>query len=261
MGTTKVIVGLGSCGIAAGANKTYEKISNLKIVDKLDFELKKTSCVGMCFREPLVEIIDETGSYLYGNIDADRAVELIEKHIKLQEPIKEYVVKSDLFETADQSFFKDQVKIALRNCGMIDPEQIEEYESKQGYAAIKGIAANKTARTEVIQTMLDSGLRGRGGGGFPTGLKWKFANANKSSEKYIICNADEGDPGAFMDRSLLEGDPHSVVEGMIIGAYAIEATGGVIYCRAEYPLAIKRLNIALDQARAKGYLGKKRFWY
>ncbi len=259
MGTTKVIVGLGSCGIAAGANKTYEKISNLKIVDKLDFELKKTSCVGMCFREPLVEIIDETGSYLYGNIDADRAVELIEKHIKLQEPIKEYVVKSDLFETADQSFFKDQVKIALRNCGMIDPEQIEEYESKQGYAAIKGIAANKTARTEVIQTMLDSGLRGRGGGGFPTGLKWKFANANKSSEKYIICNADEGDPGAFMDRSLLEGDPHSVVEGMIIGAYAIEATGGVIYCRAEYPLAIKRLNIALDQARAKGYLGKNVF--
>src|SRR5450759_3196563 len=112
---------------------------------------------------------------------------------------------------------------------------------------------------EVIQTILDSGIRGRGGGGFPTGLKWKFANANKSSEKYVICNADEGDPGAFMDRSVLEGDPHSVLEGMIIAAYAIEATQGVIYCRAEYPLAIKRLNIALIQARDKGYLGKNIF--
>ena len=255
MSKTKVIVGLGSCGIAAGANKTYEKISSLKAVDKLDFELKKTSCIGMCFREPLVEVIDEQGSYIYGNIDESKAVEIIEKHIKHQEPVKEYVVKTDLFETADNAFFRDQIKIALRNCGMIDPENIDEYEAMQGYAAIKKIAKENLGRMDVVQTMLDSGLRGRGGGGFPTGLKWKFANANKSKEKYIICNADEGDPGAFMDRSLLEGDPHSVVEGMIIGAYAIEATGGVIYCRAEYPLAIKRLNIALDQARAKGYPG------
>lgn len=259
MSKTKVIVGLGSCGIAAGANKTYEKISSLKAVDKLDFELKKTSCIGMCFREPLVEVIDEQGSYIYGNIDESKAVEIIEKHIKHQEPVKEYVVKTDLFETADNAFFRDQIKIALRNCGMIDPENIDEYEAMQGYAAIKKIAKENLGRMDVVQTMLDSGLRGRGGGGFPTGLKWKFANANKSKEKYIICNADEGDPGAFMDRSLLEGDPHSVVEGMIIGAYAIEATGGVIYCRAEYPLAIKRLNIALDQARAKGYLGKNIF--
>jgi NADH-quinone oxidoreductase subunit F len=259
MSKTKVIVGLGSCGIAAGANKTYEKISSLKAVDKLDFELKKTSCIGMCFREPLVEVIDEQGSYIYGNIDESKAVEIIEKHIKHQEPVKEYVVKTDLFETADNAFFRDQIKIALRNCGMIDPENIDEYEAMQGYAAIKKIAKENLGRMDVVQTMLDSGLRGRGGGGFPTGLKWKFANANKSKEKYIICNADEGDPGAFMDRSLLEGDPHSVVEGMIIGAYAIEATGGVIYCRAEYPLAIKRLNIALDQARTKGYLGKNIF--
>jgi len=125
MGTTKVIVGLGSCGIAAGANKTYEKILSLQKVDQLDFELKRTSCVGMCFREPLVEIIDETGSYIYGNIDADRAVELIEKHIKLNEPVKEYVVKSDMFETPDQNFLKDQVKIALRNRGLIYAESIE----------------------------------------------------------------------------------------------------------------------------------------
>ncbi|MCX6248146.1 MAG: 4Fe-4S binding protein [Bacteroidetes bacterium] len=138
----------------------------------------------------------------------------------------------------------------------MDPESIEEYEEREGYKAIAKIAVGKIARTEVIQTVLDSGIRGRGGGGFPTGLKWKFANANKSEEKYVICNADEGDPGAFMDRSVLEGDPHSVLEGMIIAAYAIEANQGVIYCRAEYPLAIKRLNIALKQAREKGYLGK-----
>jgi NADH-quinone oxidoreductase subunit F len=259
MANTKVIVGLGSCGIAAGANKTYLKIEALKHTDNLDFELKKTSCIGMCFREPLVEVIDDSGSYIYGNIDEDRAIEIIEKHIKNGEVVKEFVVKTDLFETADNHFFRDQVRIALRNCGMIDPEKIEEYESRDGYKSIARIASEKLERTVVIQTMIDSGLRGRGGGGFPTGLKWRFANNYKSPEKYVICNADEGDPGAFMDRSLLEGDPHSVIEGMIIAAYAIEATGGVIYCRAEYPLAIKRLNIALDQARAKGYLGKNIF--
>ncbi|MCD4723763.1 MAG: NADH-quinone oxidoreductase subunit NuoF [Bacteroidales bacterium] len=253
---TKVIVGLGSCGIAAGARKVYDKIEAFKEAENLQFELKKTSCVGMCYREPLVEIIDDTGTYLYGEIDEERALELIEKHINQQSPVKEYVVQSDLFETVDNEFTEDQVKITLRNCGYIDPENIEEYEAKDGYRAIKKIAGYSMSRLDVIQTIVESGIRGRGGGGFPTGLKWKFANNNKSDEKYIICNADEGDPGAFMDRSVLEGDPHAVLEGMIIGAYAIEATGGVIYCRAEYPLAIKRLEIAIGQARAKGYLGK-----
>jgi len=156
----------------------------------------------------------------------------------------------------EEKYFAGQVKIALRNCGFIDPESIEEAEKRKAYQAIRKIADEKTGRMEVIQTVMDSGIRGRGGGGFPTGLKWKFAHNSESDEKYIICNADEGDPGAFMDRSLLEGDPHAVIEGMIIGAYAMKATGGVIYCRAEYPLAIKRLNIALQQAREKGYLGK-----
>lgn len=256
MKNIQVIVGLGSCGIAAGANKVYDKILALKALDKLNFDLKKTSCIGMCFREPLVEIIDEDGSYLYGNIDENKAVDLIEYHVRNGEPIKELVVKSDLFETPDKNFFEGQVKIALRNCGMIDPEKVEEYETRGGYKALRMIADMKIPQTEIIQKMIDSGLRGRGGGGFSTGMKWKFANANKSNEKYIICNADEGDPGAFMDRSLLEGDPHAVIEGMIIGAYAIEATAGVIYCRAEYPLAIKRLNIALEQARKNGFLGK-----
>jgi NADH-quinone oxidoreductase subunit F len=256
MSNTQVIVGLGSCGIAAGANKVYDKINSLKNADKLEFKLKKTSCVGMCYREPLVEVIDDSGSYLYGNVDDKLAVDIINEHVLNENPVKDKVVKTDLFETTDDTFFNGQVKIALRNCGEINPEYIEEYEARNGYDAIKKIANEKLKSEDVIQNVLDSGLRGRGGGGFPTGLKWKFAFNNKSDEKYIICNADEGDPGAFMDRSLLEGDPHSVLEGMIIGAYAINAFQGVIYCRAEYPLALKRLDIAIKQAREKGYLGK-----
>jgi NADH-quinone oxidoreductase subunit F len=259
MTQTTVTVGLGSCGIAAGAGKTFEKIKAMKETEKLDFILKKTSCIGMCYREPLVEIRDESGTYIYGDITEGRAIEVIEKHINQKDPIRDYIVYSDLFDAPENNFIESQVKIVLRNCGYMDPESIGEYEARDGYKAIHKIAAGKIARTEVIQTILDSGIRGRGGGGFPTGLKWKFANANKSAEKYVICNADEGDPGAFMDRSVLEGDPHSVLEGMIIAAYAIEATQGVIYCRAEYPLAIKRLNIALKQARDKGYLGKNLF--
>ena len=256
MEKTKVIVGLGSCGLAAGAGKVYNELLRIKEADNLDIELKKTSCIGMCFREPLVEIIDESGSYLYGNVDIKKADEIVEKHILNFAPIREYVVKSDLFDTPDKNYFEGQVKIALRNCGYIDPESIEDYKKRDGYKGIKKIADEKISCQDVIKTILDSGLRGRGGGGFPTGLKWKFANNSRSDEKYIICNADEGDPGAFMDRSVLEGDPHSVLEGMIIGAYATGASHGVIYCRAEYPLAVKRLNIAIDQARENGFLGE-----
>jgi NADH-quinone oxidoreductase subunit F len=259
MSKTKVTVGLGSCGIAAGASKTYQKIKVLKDNENLDFDLRKTSCIGMCYREPLVEIVDETGTYLYGDVTEDRAIEVIEKHVNQHEPIREYIVYTDLFEAPENYFLESQVKIVLRNCGYMDPESIDEYEAREGYKAIRTIAQNKVRPEEVIQTVLDSGIRGRGGGGFPTGMKWKFANANKSPEKYVICNADEGDPGAFMDRSVLEGDPHSVLEGMIIAGYAIGATQGVIYCRAEYPLAIKRLNIAIQQAHHKGYLGKNIF--
>lgn len=256
MSKTKVIVGLGSCGIAAGANKVYDKILALQKADSLNFELKKTSCVGMCFREPLVEVVDDTGSFTYGNVTEERAVEIIQNHVVGLNPLRDYVVKTDLFETPDKVFFSGQVKIALRNCGYIDPENLDEYIARDGYKALKKIAEGKVTPEEVIQTVLDSGIRGRGGGGFPTGLKWRFARNNKSDDKYIICNADEGDPGAFMDRSLLEGDPHSVLEGMIIGAFAIGANHGVIYCRAEYPLAVRRLNIALDQARKAGFLGE-----
>ncbi|MFA5403455.1 MAG: NADH-quinone oxidoreductase subunit NuoF [Ignavibacteria bacterium] len=255
MEKAQVIVGLGSCGLAAGAGKVYDEIARIKEADNLDFELKKTSCIGMCFKEPLVEIVDDTGSYLYGDVNVKKIDEIIDKHIVKFSPIPEYIVKSDKYESPFKEYFDGQVKITLRNCGYIDPESIEEYEARKGYQAIKKIANEKIGVQEVIKTVLDSGLRGRGGGGFPTGMKWKFANGSESKEKYIICNADEGDPGAFMDRSVLEGDPHSVLEGMIIGAYSIGASFGYIYCRAEYPLAVKRLNIAIGQARERGYLG------
>jgi NADH-quinone oxidoreductase subunit F len=259
MENIKIIVGLGSCGIAAGAGKVYDEIVRIKEADNLNFDLAKTSCVGMCFREPLVEIIDETGSYLYGEVDVNRIDEIIEKHIVNFSPVKEYIVKSDQFDTSYKDYFDGQVKITLRNCGNIDPEHITEYENKLGYQAIKKITSEKIPPEDVIKTVLDSGIRGRGGAGFSTGMKWNFARNSASDEKYVVCNADEGDPGAFMDRSVLEGDPHSVLEGMIICAYAIGANHGYIYCRAEYPLAVKRLNLAINQAREKKYLGNNLF--
>lgn len=256
MAKTKVLVGLASCGIAAGANKVYDSIKTLKETDKIDFDLQRTGCIGMCYREPLIEIIDDNGSYLYGEIDNEKAIEIINKHVRDQEPVREHLVKTDLFESKDDVFWAGQVKIALRNCGVIDPENIDDYIQSGGYEAIKKIFNKNISSEDIIQTMLDSGLRGRGGGGFPTGIKWKFAYNSKGDEKYVICNADEGDPGAFMDRSLIEGDPHAILEGMIIGAYTIGASHGIIYCRAEYPLAIKRLNIAIKQAVENNILGK-----
>ncbi len=255
MDKVKVVVGLGSCGIAAGANKTYDKLLQMQ-QSGLDFELAKTSCIGMCFREPLVEVQDSNGSIIYGDMIADKVEAIMHKHIQDKVVDLEHIVVSDHMEGTEDAFYNGQVKIALRNCGYMDPESIEEAESRDAYKAISAIIKSSRSAMEVIQEVLDSGLRGRGGGGFPTGMKWKFAYQSESDQKYIICNADEGDPGAFMDRSLLEGDPHAVLEGMMIGGYAIGASQGIIYCRAEYPLAIKRLNIAIKQAKEKGYLGK-----
>jgi NADH-quinone oxidoreductase subunit F len=256
MSKTTVIIGLGSCGLAAGAGKTFDEFHRIRQSDGLDFQIKKTSCIGMCFREPLVEIHDDTGKYLYGNIIASRVDEIIEKHIKGFTPVQEYLIESDHYRSEAATFFDGQVKIALRNCGYINPEDIDDYQNRGGYSAIGKIAAEGLQPDQVISTILESGIRGRGGGGFPTGMKWKFASNYKADKKYVICNADEGDPGAFMDRSILEGDPHSIIEGMLICALAIGASEGYIYCRAEYPLAIKRLNIAIEQAREKGFLGK-----
>jgi len=256
MNKLKITVGLGSCGIAAGAAKVYNKIKLYQQSGVYDIELNKTGCVGMCFREPIVEVLDNNEKYIYGDVDESKIDEILFQHTEHHLPKKEYVVHTKQFATKDDIFWNSQVKIALRRCGMINPESIEDYEYAEGYKALRRIAEQKIPFQDIINEITASGLRGRGGGGFSTGVKWQFARNSKSDEKYIICNADEGDPGAFMDRSLLESDPHSVLEGMIIAAYAIGANNGVIYCRAEYPLAIVRLNLALEQAREKGYLGK-----
>ncbi len=254
----KVIVGLGSCGIAAGGMKVYDKLYELiENHPKLDVSLTSTGCMGMCFAEPLVEIQDDHGSAVYGLLDERSAAEVFRTHILQGSPLEKYIVKSETEQCADDSFFDKQVRIVLARCGAINPESIEDALSMEAYEGLRKALTKKPS--EVVEEVLQSGLRGRGGAGFPTGLKWKFAMNSVADQKYIICNADEGDPGAFMDRSVLEGDPHSVIEGMIIGGYAIGASKGVIYARAEYPIAIKRLEIAIQQAKEYGYLGQNIF--
>ncbi len=254
----KIIVGMGTCGMSAGARAAYEKLSELS-GGAAETELGITGCIGMCYREPLVEIRDNGTRTIYGEVTPERAAEIYEKHVLGGAAIDEYVVYRENGKAEPEGyeahFLKKQVRIVLRNCGTIDPESIDEYEAAGGYLALRKALSEMTPG-EIIGEVKASGLRGRGGAGFPTGLKWSFAAGNDADVKYVVCNADEGDPGAFMDRSVLEGDPHSVLEGMIICARAIGASKGYIYCRAEYPLAIKRLTLALDAARERGYLGK-----
>jgi NADH-quinone oxidoreductase subunit F len=244
-----ITVGMGSCGIAAGAQKTYDAIADFIEKEQLDITLKPVGCIGECFNEPVVEVIDEENHYLYARIDEKRAVELLESHIHQNRPAETYLVPQE-----DMAFLEKQTRIALTDCGIINPENIEEYIAHGGFQALKHCLHDLTPE-EVIEEVKISGLRGRGGAGFPTWFKWNAAHQNKSDIKYMICNADEGDPGAFMDRSLLESNPHSVLEGMMIGAYAIGAAEGKIYVRAEYPLAIKRLEKAIQEEIEKGYLG------
>ena len=254
----QIKVGLATCGISAGGVAVFEAIKE-EIKDKnIPVVLKETGCIGMCYNEVLVEVIDENNeSYLYANINPKQAKEIVQKHIIGETPVYDLIVKSTHKPDSD-NFFDSQYRIVLRNCGLIDPTSITEYIEQNGYKAIKKVLTN-FSDTDTIDFIMKSGLRGRGGGGFPTGLKWKFANQSKSNKKYIICNADEGDPGAFMDRSVLEGDPHSVLEGMMIAAYSIGADEAYIYVRAEYPLAIKRLIDAIKQCEERNYLGKNIF--
>ena len=243
-------VGLGSCGIAAGAQKVYDALSEKLETTPNLFILDKTSCIGACYVEPLVQVNDD----IYGEVTPEKMMQILDSYVQNTEILKEYIVFSPNFEGKEDNFFKAQTKWALRNCGIINPEKIEEYEARGGYQAIQKVA--NWSSEEIIDEVIKSSLRGRGGGGFPAGFKWRLAAAQKSTPKYLVCNADEGDPGAFMDRSILEGDPHGVIEGMLIAGKAIGATQGIVYCRAEYPLAIKRLNTALTQARNKNYLGQ-----
>jgi NADH-quinone oxidoreductase subunit F len=253
MTNIQIKVGMASCGLAAGAQEIYDQAKKLLSGDKYNFELKHTACNGMCHAEPLIQVVSDDGSdSVYGNLVAED-LESIFDVLNKQEIAHEKLVYSNKIPAQENYLIESQTRIVLRNCGVIDPVIIDEYIARQGYSALKK-ALTMTGQA-IIGEITESGLRGRGGAGFPTGLKWKFAYDNKSEKKYVICNADEGDPGAFMDRSVLEGDPHAIIEGMIIGAYAIGADEGYLYVRAEYPLAIKHLNIAIEQAQARGFLG------
>ena len=248
-----VKVGLASCGRAAGAMEVYDKLKEYLEQNEGAYILKRTGCIGMCFEEPIVSLSgSEIGEITLGKVNAENVINLIEEYRKDIIPSSN-IILSDKVEAPYNDLFAYQQRIVLQNCGRIDPLSIEDYEASGGYQALR--KALTLSPDEIINEVKISGLRGRGGAGFPTGLKWSFAASAKSDIKYIICNADEGDPGAFMDRSVLEGDPHRVLEGMIIGAYAIGAHKGYIYCRAEYPLAIEHLKMALISAREKNYLG------
>ena len=231
-----------------------------------EVKVVQTGCFGLCALGPVV-ILYPDGTFYSRVTEADVA-EIVEEHLLKGRPVERLVYnevaeggESDAAHSSlnDTTFYKSQYRLALRNCGVINPENIEEYIAMDGYAALGKVLTEMTP-DEVIQTILDSGLRGRGGGGFPTGLKWKFASGNRGNvKKYVACNADEGDPGAFMDRSILEGDPHALIEAMAIAGYAIGANQGYVYVRAEYPIAVNRLQIAIDQAREYGLLGKNIF--
>ena len=251
----RIVVGLGTCGIAAGAEHTHRALCQRIAAAKLPHEVVKTGCVGMCYREPLVEIRDGATSVHYGGVSVDKVERLVAEHVIGGRVIDEWVVLSSAGPAAESGFLARQNRIVLRNCGSIDPERIEEYLAVGGYEALRTVVAANDAEALVI-AIIDSGLRGRGGAGFLTGMKWRFTRMAAGDRKYIVCNADEGDPGAFMDRSVLESDPHAVLEGMAIAGFAIGASDGYIYVRAEYPKAIERLAIAIAQAEERGFLGE-----
>ncbi len=258
-------VGLGSCGIAAGAQDVYNYL--LSDIDKENYpglDLGKTSCIGLCFAEPIVEFHDGDKRIVYGNVDVKLAEKIL-KGISAGSLPEENRILEEKGEgnrvAADDNIVKytgRQVKLALKNCGIIDPESIDEYTARGGYKALEKAVASMQGQ-EIIDVMKESGLKGRGGAGFLTGQKWEFLLRAKGDKKYLVCNADEGDPGAFMDRAILEGDPHVVIEGMIIAAKATGAYKGYIYCRAEYPLAVKRLHKAIADAKEKNFLGENIF--
>ncbi|MCX5790900.1 MAG: NADH-quinone oxidoreductase subunit NuoE [Elusimicrobia bacterium] len=254
-GVTLLRLGMGSCGIAAGARKTLAAIDALAAEKGLELEVLSTGCNGMCHEEPLLEVVQDGNSFFYGKVTPEAARRIVEEHVINGRPVAEGLIISPEKPAAGHPYYAKQQRIVLRNCGVIDPDSIEAYEAVGGYAALRK-ALTKMKPEKVIAEISASGLRGRGGAGFPTGTKWKFAIAAPGPEKYVVCNGDEGDPGAFMDRSVLESDPHAVLEGLMLAAYAVGASKGVFYVRAEYPLAVRRINRAIEQAAEKGLLGE-----
>ncbi len=258
-----VLVCGGTGCTSSGSKKIIERLQQEINAAGLAMEVGvvQTGCFGLCALGPIMIVYPE-GSF-YSMVKEEDIPEIVQEHLLKGRVVKrllydETTKQEEVLPLQETKFYKKQKRVALRNCGVINPENIEEYIGTRGYEALGKVLTQMTP-DEVIQTMLDSGLRGRGGAGFPTGLKWKFAKQNDADQKYVCCNADEGDPGAFMDRSILEGDPHVVLEAMAIAGYAIGASQGYIYVRAEYPIAVKRLQIAIDQAREYGLLGKDIF--
>jgi NADH-quinone oxidoreductase subunit F len=253
----KILVGLGTCGIAAGSEKIYRALAARAGNGGPKFELGKTGCLGMCYIEPLVEVVDDAGVvWQYGGVTTDKLDRILEEHVAGGTPVADWLVWSDSQVGSEGAYLARQKRIVLRNCGRIDPEILDEYLAVGGYQALRKVIEGKDPDS-LINLIVESGLRGRGGAGFLTGMKWRFTRLAAGDHKYVICNADEGDPGAFMDRSVLESDPHAVLEGMAIAGYAIGADHGYIYARAEYPKAIERLNIAIAQAEERGFLGER----
>lgn len=258
-----VLVCGGTGCTSSGSQRIRERLEKEIAANGLSEEVGvvKTGCFGLCALGPIMIVYPE-GTF-YSMVQEDDIPEIVSEHLLkgrvVTRLLYDETTKTDrIIPLNETNFYKKQHRVALRNCGVINPENIDEYIGTGGYEALGRVLTKKTPG-EVIQILLDSGLRGRGGAGFPTGLKWKFAAANEADQKYVCCNADEGDPGAFMDRSILEGDPHAVLEAMAIAGYAIGATQGYIYVRAEYPIAVKRLEIAIGQARDYGLLGKNIF--
>ena len=258
----EVIVCGGTGCMSSGNDKILENLQNKVKELGLENEIRivKTGCVGFCEKGPIVKIMPD--NTFYAEVKPSDVDEIVAKDLIANETVKKLLYKDpntkEVIQNSDQlNFYKKQRKIALRNCGSINPEDIDDYIYHQGYKALE--KAVRMTSQEVVDIIKDSGLRGRGGGGFSTGLKWQFALNNKSDQKYVVCNADEGDPGAFMDRAILEGDPHSVVEAMAICGYAIGANKGLVYIRAEYPLAVKILQMAIKAAKERGLLGKNIF--
>jgi len=257
--TTVIRVCMGPAGIAAGGKKVLEAFSKALAQAGVPAALKEhcsshqVGCVGLCARDVLVEVHAGGEKTVYQYVKPDMVPRIVEEHLVAGTPVKEWLVDGDY-----DAFYRKQIKVVLSDCGRIDPEDIEAYRAVGGYEAAREVL-HSWYPEEVIEEIKQSGLRGRGGAGFPTGLKWDLGRKAPGDIKYIVCNADEGDPGAFMDRAVIEGNPHSVIEGMIIGAYALCSHHGYVYIRAEYPLAVERLHRAIAQAREKGFLGDKIF--
>lgn len=250
-----VKVGQGSCGISAGAGKVFSSLKNIIQEKNINVNLSVTGCIGMCYLEPIVDIYN----------DETLTARLVRVSENDSESIAAYLVSGDvssieklLLSDEDKVFLDSQTRIALNGCGVINPEEIDDYVANGGYTALKKALTEMTPET-VIEEIKISGLAGRGGAGFPTWFKWNAARSSQGEEKYLICNADEGDPGAFMDRAVIESNPHNLIEGMLIGAYAIGAKEAIVYVRAEYPLAIIRLERAIEQAKEKGIVGENIF--